>query len=47
MLLTLYQHSFVMIVPLVIFTLSVHVLTNIGLKTGKIRDSEETAGGRH
>lgn len=30
--LTFYQHSFVMIVLLVIFTPSVHVLTNIELK---------------
>lgn len=30
--LTLYQHSFVMIVLLVIFTPSVHVLTNIELE---------------
>lgn len=36
--LMLYQHSFVVIVLLIISTPSVHGLTNIGLKKGKTCD---------
>lgn len=45
--LMLYQHSFVVIVLLIISTPSVHGLTNIGLKKGKTCDWQGTNGGRH